>query len=55
MIRLKQLYTYTYQIFWPELIGSKKSKDHKYEVEKINEDGAPHVPQKIKHLALYCE
>lgn len=46
------LNTYGYQVFSSELIGTKESKYNENYVEKVGQNGRPHVAQEIKYLSF---
>ena len=41
-----------HQVLNSILIQTKQAKNHKYYVEKIGQNGQPHVAQKIKNLSF---
>jgi hypothetical protein len=50
------MFTYRYQIFCPELICSKKSKNNQDHMKKVGKDRKPQVTEKVKHLSFdNCE
>lgn len=36
------------------MVGPEKTKDDKYNLEKISQDRGPHIPQEVEDLALEC-
>ena len=41
-----------HQVFDPVLVQAKQAKNHEYYVEKIGQNGQPHVAQKVENLSL---
>lgn len=41
-----------HQVFDPVLVKAKQAKNHEYNVEKIGQNGQPHVAQKVENLSL---
>lgn len=44
--------TYGYDVFRSKLIYAKETEDYENDVKEICQNGGPHEPQEVKHLAF---